>query len=209
MIHNLRKINKIKGIIQVGANYGQEVNELRNLTKNIILIEPIPEIAKYLSDTFTDCVVFEYGIGSENFKTKLNKSSNYGASSSILKPVTHLSQYPWVAFNETIDIEVKRLETLILNDQINIDNYNVLISDTQGYELHVLKGCGNFITKFDMIIVEFIDCNLYENDASLETIKDYLSKFDFELIDLFEGENGIKNGHGDAVFKNIMSTNFQ
>lgn len=209
MIEHLKKLNKIDGVIQVGANYGQEVNELKKFTKNIILIEPVPEIAKFLSEKFPDCKIFEYGIGSDDFKTTLYKSSNQGASSSILKPENVLNMYPWISFNESIEIEVKKIETLILNDQIDINNYNVLISDTQGYELHVLKGCGKYINKFDIIIVEFIDCNLYQNDASLENIKNYLSEFGFELLDLYDGENGRKIGHGDAIFKNLASLNFK
>ena len=44
----LKLLDNVTGVIQIGANSGQEVNYILNYTKNVILIEPIPTLAESL-----------------------------------------------------------------------------------------------------------------------------------------------------------------
>jgi len=191
LLISLSQIIPIKGIIQVGSNTGQECSIFKKYTNNIICFEPIPHIFEILKRNNNDIICFNLGLGEKNEIKKMYIASNNGESSSFLKPLNHL-QYYNVSFNETIDLEIRRFDSL----DININNYNVLISDTQGYEINVFMGFGDKLNNIDGIIVEYIDSQLYENDSSLENIDNYLKNYNFHLKEkTIDGE-----GWGNALF---------
>ncbi len=188
--YSLGKID-IKGIIQIGANTGQECNILKRFTKNIICFEPIPKIFEVLKKNNSDIQCYNFGLGDVNEIKKMYISSNNCESSSFLKPLNHLKYYP-ITFEEQLDLEIKRFDSL----NIELKDFNIIISDTQGYELNVLIGFGELLSEIDLIIVEYINSSLYENDSSLEMISNYLKQFNFELDN--KTEEGI--GWGNACF---------
>lgn len=199
MIEHINQVPSVRGIIQVGANSGQELGLFKRVTNNIILIEPIPQLSDYLKQSYPDCLVIPCGLGSTNSTMDLHLASNRGESSSVLKPSDHTKYYPDVLFEHSIKIPIRTFESIIAEYQINMDNFNVLISDTQGYDLEAIKGFGLYITKVELIIAEYINSNLYENNASLQDMIDYLSPLGFTLVTTFD-EN---LGAGNAVFKKI------
>ena len=164
MIEYFNQISSIKGVIQVGANLGQEVGLFKRYTNNIILIEPIPQLAQYLGNNHPDCLVIPCALGSIDSQMDLHLASNNGESSSLLKPLNHTVYYPDISFE---------------------------------HDLEAIKGFGSYIQKIDLIIAEYINSNLYENDASLEDMSNYLIPLGFELVNTFS-EN---LGAGNAVFK--------
>ena len=119
MIEYINNIQNIKGIIQVGANSGQEVGLFKKFTNNIILIEPIPQLANYLNQIHPDCLVIPCGLGSTNNYMDLHLASNGGESSSVLKPLSHLIYYPDVLFENSIKI----LKDNELNTNIKVAGY--------------------------------------------------------------------------------------
>mgnify|MGYP003332726712 CR=1 FL=1 len=86
-----------------------------------------------------------YACGSSNVELDFNLSSNDGESSSILNPLDHKTVYPNISFLDKIKVQVKRFDSLIDQFDIDINSFNIIISDTQGYELEVLKGFGNYL----------------------------------------------------------------
>ena len=196
MIEYINKISPIKGIIQVGANSGQEVGLFKTFTNNIILIEPIFQLANYLIQTHPNCLVIPCGLGSTNSIMDLHLASNGGESSSVLKPLNHITYYPDITFDNLTKIPIRTFESLIDEYKIDISNFNVLISDTQGYDLEAIKGFKHHIKNIELIIAEYINSDLYENNASLKDMEDYLFPLGFELLNTFD-EN---LGAGNAVF---------
>jgi FkbM family methyltransferase len=182
-----QKIN-IKGIIQVGSNIGHECVLFKKYTNNIICFEPIPDIFKILKNNNPDVKCFNLALGDVNEIKKMNIASNNGESSSFLKPLNHLKYYD-IQFNHVMDLEIKRFDSL----EIDLTNINILISDTQGYEVNVLKGFGDQIKNIDGIIIEYINSNLYEDNSSLNDITNYLKAYDFILEDKTEGGTGWGN----------------
>jgi FkbM family methyltransferase len=190
-------IENVKGVIQIGANSGQEVNFILGHTKNVILIEPIPTLAESLSLRYPNCKVIKCALGSTDCEMDFHLASNNGESSSLLKPLKHVEYYPEITFNHTIKVPVRKFTTIAEDYEIDVDSFNVIISDTQGYDLECLKGFGENITKFDLIISEYINSNLYENDGNLQSFIDYLIPFGFEFVSTFS-EN---IGAGNVIFK--------
>lgn len=193
-------IQKVKGVIQIGANSGQEVGEILSFTKNVVLIEPIPHLAQKLKKRYPNCLVLECALGSSDEEMDFYIASNNGQSSSLLKPLNHVKYYPEIKFGETIKVNVKKFNTISKEENINIDDFNVVISDAQGYDLECLKGFGDEIKKFDLIISEYIDSNLYENNGNLESFINYLVPMGFQFVKTFD-EN---RGAGNVVFKKIL-----
>jgi len=193
ILNTINSIHKIKGVVQVGANLGQECNFFRSYTDNIICFEPLKTQFEYLKNKNNDIICYNFALGDKNEIKEMYIASNDGASSSFLKPLNHLNEFTHIHFQKSKELfEIKRFDSL----NINLTNFNTLISDTQGYELNVFKGFGDELNKFDSICVEYINSSQYEEDSSLTEIEKYLTKYDFKLLTLFkESENW-----GNAIF---------
>jgi FkbM family methyltransferase len=178
---------EIKGIIQAGANIGQECEIFKRYTKNIVCFEPLPSIYNTLKMNHSDIESYNLALGDKKEKVKMFVASNNGESSSILKPLNHLKFYD-ITFNQEVDVEVVRFDEFMSN--IKIKDFNILVSDTQGYELKVLKGFGDTLNNIDSIVIEYINSNLYENDSNLTDITDYVKKYNFNLIQTFDEYQG-------------------
>jgi len=201
MIKYLDMVN-VKGIIQVGANTGQEVPIFEKYCQNVILVEPLQEPLLHLYNLLhlknLQYIVIESALGIEDEEKDFYLASN-GESSSLLKPNKHLVFYPTITFNDTMKVKVQRFDTLVEKLKIDMNDYNVVVTDTQGCDLDVLKGFGNLINNIDLIISEYINTELYEGNQGLTLFKEYLK--DFELIETCD-EN---NGAGNAIFKRITN----
>ena len=184
---------EIKGIIQVGANTGQEIIEYKNYTQNIMCFEPINEVITTLKQNHTDVLSYNIALGESNEYQTMYLASNNFESSSFLKPNNHILYYPHITFENTRNIRIFRFDCLGIETK---NKYNILKSDTQGFELQVLKGFGKELSNFDAICVEFIDSNQYENDSSLSKIQDYLEPFGFKFGKVLTEHHG----SGDVIF---------
>lgn len=191
MISFLKKLEgkiNVTGIIQVGSNVGQELVHLKNITNNIICFEPVPSVFEVLKKNNPNIECYNFALGDRNEIKKMYVASNNSESSSFLKPLNHKVYYS-VTFDDELELKIKRFDSL----DISIEHYNVLISDTQGYELKVLEGFGELLNKFEIIIVEYINSKLYENDSNLEDISKFLKKYNFIEFDKTEDGPGWGN----------------
>jgi FkbM family methyltransferase len=185
----LPKTIECRGIIQVGANTGQELPIFKTITKNIIVFEPIKSVYDTLISSHGDVQAYNVALGSKKEKKKMYAASNNYESSSFMLPKNHLKYYPQINFNTIDDIDIVRFDSL----DIDMEKYNILFSDTQGYELEVLLGFGDKLNSIDAIYVEYIDSELYESNASSIDIITYLNKFKFEPLKMLHESNGWGN----------------
>ena len=169
----------IRGIVQVGANIGQEIPLFKQHTNDILCFEPLPQQFQTLVNLYPFVTAYNYALGDKNEIKDMHFANNNGASSSFLKPNKHTEHYDYISFSNIQNIRVKRFD----NSEINLHPYNVLVSDTQGYEIQVLLGFGSELEKIDAIIIEYNNCDLYYDNATLTDITNYLSPFGFELIE--------------------------
>lgn len=187
---------EITGVIHVGAHHGEEIPVyINNGIKNIVLFEPVLDnfnkVASHAANYNANITGHQVALGSTNKIVDMYLSSNQCESSSILKPKKHLQLYPDVTFDRTEEVEVNRL------DDYNLTEYNMLNIDVQGYELEVLKGAENTLQYIDYIYCEVNSDEIYENNAYIEDIDDFLSKFSFERIETDWWED---HGWGDAFY---------
>jgi FkbM family methyltransferase len=171
----------VSGIIHVGAHIGQEYDEyIENFGEiETHWFEPINHVFRDLQNNLSEkskTTLYNCALGSKKYKTKMYvDSGNAGQSSSILKPKLHTEQFPHILFEENpqTEIEVEKL------DDFNISGCNMLVLDTQGFELEVLKGSTNTLNKIDYLFTEFNTVEMYEGCPGLDDLDKFLSDFDF------------------------------
>tara|TARA_B100001250_G_scaffold345902_1_gene315513 strand:+ start:613 stop:1356 length:744 start_codon:yes stop_codon:yes gene_type:complete len=200
MLDKILKNNNsnIHGIIQVGANIGQEIPILTKYTNNIYLFEPLTkafeELRKNISN-YKDINIFKYALGEKDEIKKINISNtNYSASSSFLKPSLHLEYFPEIEFDSYEEVQIKRF------DNINSKFYaNFLILDVQGYELNVIKGFADKINNIDFIYTEISIEELYENSVLIKELDEELYELGFIRTKTKIASN---KPQGDALYRN-------
>jgi FkbM family methyltransferase len=172
----------IEGIIHVGAHEGQEVDLYERIgVKNIMLFEPIPKIFDKLNAKYSkDYLVFDTALGNIEGNIMMNiENSNDCKSSSILEPLKHIDYYPHIVFTEKINIKITKLDNFLSYS----DRFNVMVIDTQGYELEVLKGSEKFLEKIDNIICEVNNEELYMGCPDVNELDEYLKTFGFNRVE--------------------------
>jgi len=196
LIGLIKKYNmKIKGVIHIGSHHGQE-NNLYNLIgiNNRIFFEPLASNFSVLEKNIgSEYTLVKKALGNENKKVSMYvEKANSGQSSSILKPMLHLKQYPNIVFNDTEIVDMIRLDSF----EEDLTNYNFIVIDVQGYELEVFKGAKNTLENIDYIISEINRDELYENCAKIEQLIEFLSNYGFEFIE----HNWVGGTWGDGLF---------
>lgn len=193
----IKKYNlKIKGVIHIGAHYGQEHNLYKeNNIKNIAYFEPLKDNFNVLKENIYDQNVklFNMALGNINGEIEMYvEKNNKGQSSSILEPKIHLTQYPHITFDNKEKVTIFRLDDVGLD----INDYNLINIDVQGYELEVFMGSEKTLNNIDYIISEINRDELYKNCVKIEELTDFLSKFGFVLVEQsWDGGNW-----GDGLF---------
>lgn len=176
----------IKGVIHIGAHIGQEYKtyEKHNI-KNLMFFEPVPVTFKKLNENLSGkAILVNKALGNNNSKIKMNiETANEGQSSSILKPNLHLKQYPHIQFNETVEVDMVRLDDYFMNENINPEDYNMINIDVQGYELEVFKGSQNILNNISYIISEVNRDEVYENCAKVQDLDVFLKKYGFDRVE--------------------------
>lgn len=185
---------KIRGIIQAGAHWGQEVESYwANGIRKIILIEPCREAFGIIQEKFLadpDIHTLNYALGNYKGFAEMNvETVNNGQSNSILKPKKHLEQHPSIVFHKTEKVAVRKLNNL----DCHWMRFNMLVLDAQGYEKNILMGADNVIEFFDYVYSEINFEEVYEDCARVEEIDEILK--DFKRVETYR-----VGGWGDALY---------
>jgi len=177
----IEKFNiKINGVVYIGANRGQYINDYLNYTNKLVCFEPIKSSFEFLKNYQSDKVkIFNCALGDVDKKGTMFVSSNEGNSSSLLRPKQHLNDYPNVRFIYTEGVDVKKLS----NFSNDIEGCNYIDMDVQGFEYQILVGAQDVLQQIDYIYMEVNRDETYENNRLVEDIDEFLEKFDFTRVE--------------------------
>ena len=180
-LHNKYKMD-IKGIIHIGAHYGEEIQEyVDNGIQKITVFEPLSKnfdvLCQRMQNVNADIEGYQVALGSKKGTATMHLSSNEAQSSSILKPKQHLELHPDVFFEGTEDVEV------CLLDDYKFDKANFINIDVQGYELEVFRGGRKTLEQIDYIYCEVNRDEVYEGALMVEELDEFLSDFGFERVE--------------------------
>lgn len=161
---------KLKGVLHVGANVGEEREVYDQLgIRKQIWIEGNPEIFLKLKQNIShnpQAVALNYVIGDENKDTVLHISNNGSQSSSVLNLGTHKIQHPDVHYVKDIPCKMYRIDSLDL-DLEGVDFLNI---DLQGFEYQALKGMGDLLKQFKAAYIEVNKANVYEGCTQIDSM---------------------------------------
>lgn len=175
-----------RGVVHVGANDGQERFCYSENKLKVVWVEAIPEVHDKLVrnlETFPDQQAIAGLITDRDGDTHtMHISNNYGLSSSIFDLHQHKDIWPDVHYVREISLQSMTLKTALDSAGVNIAEYEVLVMDTQGSELLVLKGAEEILSYFKYIKSEAADFEIYKGCATAEQIQDFLEPRGFRLI---------------------------
>ncbi|PSR17669.1 FkbM family methyltransferase [filamentous cyanobacterium CCP3] len=190
--------DKVRLVLDVGANEGQFINTSLALMPDIPIyaFEPNPNLIERLHKRYDDLNVkiLPFALGEKPRKALLNVSK-FSPSSSFLKGDSQLSaEFPEIIFEEVAEVEIKRLDSLVLDD---IELRDLLLKiDVQGFELDVLRGAVGVLDRILVIVCEANFACLYENQCAFEEIILFLRAHNFYLIDI---GSPIRSRHSQEV----------
>lgn len=184
---------KVTGVLQVGASNGQEIPYFQaHGVQYAALVEPLDGPYGRLCQGcqgIPGYVPIQALCGPRDGQVMtFHLSSNNGESSSILAPTAHLTDYPYVTFPATAQINSFRLDSVFAALSANRPDVsgaiNMLFMDVQGAELEVLKGAGAVLDKVDYIYTEVGLGDGYAGAVAVEDLLQYLRAYGFRICDL-------------------------
>ncbi len=207
-----RFLKKINGVIHVGANTGQEIELYKQYGLSVLWIEPIPEVFEALK---SNLINVPDQIAIKGLVTDIDDAEYYfhianndGASSSILELNLHQDIWPDVKYKKTIKLYSTTLSSLLKENNINISQYDMLIMDTQGSELLVLKGALSILQNFTYIKTEVPDFESYKGCCQLKDIQLFLSQNGYKEFSRNKFATHPQGGsYYDIIYKKILIVN--
>jgi FkbM family methyltransferase len=192
-------LRRVKNIVHVGANAGQEISKYAEFDLGVLWIEPIPHVFHQLQNNIKQYPkqkayqALVTDVAQQPFT--LNISTNAGLSSSIFDLAEHKEIWPEVDYVDQIRLVSQTLGDILASDPVSYDG---LVMDTQGAELLVLKGATAEIRKFKYIKAEAANFEMYKGGTTDRELIDYLEARDFYLLrrDVFARK---QNGRGECL----------
>lgn len=211
----------MKVIFDIGANDGFNglVFAALNPNTKVFSFEPNPNLKKLI---FKNKKIFEkvLNIKLKNFilikkavSNKKGKSifyiTNNHATSSLLEPKKKLDKFwtnnkdssiqkvtEWIKVKKRVKVDTIKLKDFCQKQKINIISY--IHCDTQGHDLQVFEGLGNFRRNVYQGVLEIstkIHLSLYKNTSDLKILKKNFKKWNYniKLIEEFHKNNPERN----------------
>ncbi len=199
---------KIDTVLDVGANYGQYYEFLREkvgFTGQIHSFEPIPELgAKLVARSASDSKwqVNQCALGIQTGKAQFHISDKPGWSS--LRELRRGQSRPTdeLQITRSVEVEVRSLDDVVANLKVN----NLYLKlDTQGSDLDVLRG-GEATLKIVKGLQTELGCiPCYEGAASPAEVLAFLAERGFWMTAVHSlwQDDDFRIGEADAVFRRI------
>lgn len=173
----------IKGVLHLGASYGQERNEYDNYCKgDIIWVEAIPSVYEKLKENilhFDKQMAFNACLSNVNGQEIVfNVSNNESQSSSMLELGTHLVIHPEVHYIDQITMTTIRADKLL--EGYDFTNINFLNVDLQGAEHLAIEGMGNLIKNIDYALLEVNQKETYKGCMLIDDLDYFMMQRGFE-----------------------------
>ena len=182
---NGKKITALDVGAQGGFNSDNFLPKKYNIFFESILIEPIAKEAEKLKKN--NKYVISNALWSSRNKKKINILGNRLGSSSMYEPDLNLfdlhnikkKDYYNYEITNKIEVQCETLNESLKNLKINKIDY--LKIDTQGAELEILRGMGNYRPL--LIKIESHIHSMYKDVPSWNELLDYLYKLNYVVID--------------------------
>lgn len=176
--------NKIKTIIDIGANIGQFAKYIHKIIPDasIYSFEPIKKCYNELikNSASMNLHAFNFGLGEENSEVLFNVSSHDESSSMLEMANLHKEIYSFSKDHIQERIKLRTLDSFINEMELR---KNILIKiDVQGYEDRVIRGGHEMFSKASIIITEINYQELYKKQTNFHEVYTLLSSLGFYFM---------------------------
>ncbi len=192
----------LKGILHLGGHLGEEAKDYHEVgCENVIWIEGNPslidELKKNVSQ-YKQNKVFNLLVSDKDDAKVMFNITEFSQSSSILElGITKEVHNTNVV--ERLQLTANRIDTFFLRNKLDINQYNFLNIDLQGYELIALKSMGELLDKIDWIYTEVNSKELYKGCPLLYELDIFLLKKGFKRTDTYMTDWF----WGDALYRRV------
>lgn len=180
-------LSEVTGIIHVGAATGEWRSIYAKYNLDVIWFEPIPSVFEKLKSNLIDFpkqAAYKYLVMDEDDKMyPFHIADNGGASSSTLELYKHKEAWPNVHYTgEILQVQSITLDTFFNREKLDKRKFQALALDTQGTELHVLKGALQLLPHIKIAEIEGTDFEAYKGGATISEIDTFMMEHGFEKI---------------------------
>jgi FkbM family methyltransferase len=203
LIHACHGVTPQK-ILHVGAHTGEEAAAyLAQGAQHVIWFEANESLAAQLQSHLMQFPMNQQIIAAAlwDSDTTLNfKITNNPQSSSFFDLEEHARLYPQITVSEERTIRAHRLDTLLdaTPCQVIFSDFEFINIDTQGAELAILKGMGNYLSQASVkgIYLEVNQRELYKGIPLVQDMDDFLHAHHFFRVKTVM----TPEGWGDAIY---------
>jgi FkbM family methyltransferase len=180
-------------VFDVGANVGQTVRKIVEYypKANIYSFEPDPKSYQKLQERtahLSNVRVYNIGLGehNENKELLLTNTPTGNSFLAVAEEAFEYSPGDWLKLKDKKEVSVCRLDTFCQDN--NISSIDLLKIDTQGYELKVLKGGGDWLSPKTVktIYLEVNFVTYYQGQASFLDIFSTLLDKGYKFVDFYD-----------------------
>lgn len=180
-------LDESRGLIHIGAHYGEERLEYAKRNIRVLWIEANPEHIPILKANLRGVPMqscMQSLLGSKSCSNrKFFVANNDGASSSIYPFQEHSLIWPDLKMTSSKTLRQFTLPEALAGSSKRIEDYDTLIMDVQGAELEILKGIPNLEQRFKRIQLETSDFPLYQGAAIQSEIDSFLQYSGYRLLE--------------------------
>jgi len=179
-------LREVSGVIHVGAHLGEERDIYAKRDLSVFWVEPDPELLPQLEKAIAGYpkqrASRDLLMDADGRKYEFHISSNNGESSSVLEIAGHKEMWANVSYVKTIPLISTTLSALVKRAKLDMSQYDSLVMDTQGSELHILKGAVDILDRFKFIKTEVADFELYKDCCRLSDMDQFLAQHHFRRV---------------------------
>ncbi len=201
----------IKGIIQVGANDGGELDFFTKHTSNILLFEPVESARNTLIQRInnypnTNITISDYVVSNTSGPIDFFIAVESGNSSLFdLNPERPAFNQERCKHDCKVTMNSITLDNFFQNNNtLSISDYNYLFMDVQGAEHLVLEGATKSLEYIDYIWMEVSYCEIYLNTLLFNDMTQYCDSLGYALHTHIPSSHDPSQGDVLYIKKSIM-----
>jgi len=174
---------KPRGVIHVGAHQAGELDDyLRMGFAKIVYVEANPALIPGLREKARPHggkVVIVHAAASDVDGVVRLRVTSMDQSSSILPLAKHKEIYPSIREVCQVEVRGRRLDTLLAEEGLSAEDFNVLNLDIQGAELMALRGATRLLAGIEALNTEVNLQELYQGAGLLGELERFMDKQGF------------------------------
>lgn len=200
LVRRYRLPTEGRAVVHIGGHLGQEAPIYQEAGySQQVWVEPQPEVFAGLVRTLgavQGATAIHAACGEAAGMLDMFITKGDSESCSLLEPGALLEAYPGTAVEGKVQVRVERLDDLLTAQAIDPAGCGLLVMDTQGYELHVLRGCPKLLACVPAVLTEVAERALYKGGALLHEVDAMLLPLGFVRVMLRLGSKRT----GDALY---------